>query len=74
MHLNVFKIPLKAWIPLFGFAAAIASFRSGWKATALSPASPAADPPSLLEPEAEDASRTSDKLQDSTTDTGYNAQ
>ncbi|KAI9449100.1 hypothetical protein BJY52DRAFT_1192890 [Lactarius psammicola] len=29
------------WVSLFGFAAAMASFRSGWKATALPPPPPA---------------------------------
>jgi hypothetical protein len=66
--------PLKAWVSLFGFVAAIASFRSAWKATALPPATSAADPPSLPELEAKDASRTSDKPQYSTTDSGYNVQ
>ncbi|KAH9167835.1 hypothetical protein EDB89DRAFT_1995071 [Lactarius sanguifluus] len=32
------------WVSLFGFAAAITSFRSGWKATALSPPPPLAEP------------------------------
>ncbi|KAH9167832.1 hypothetical protein EDB89DRAFT_2206507 [Lactarius sanguifluus] len=31
------------WVSLFGFAAAIASFRSGWKATALPPPPPPAE-------------------------------
>ncbi|KAH9013243.1 hypothetical protein EDB84DRAFT_1424150 [Lactarius hengduanensis] len=32
------------WVSLFGFAAAITSFRSGWKATALPPPPPPAEP------------------------------
>jgi hypothetical protein len=61
----------QAWVSLFGFAAALASFRSGWKATALPPAGSSTTPSSLVESEAGDAS---DKPQDSTTDAGYNAQ
>ncbi|KAH9025508.1 hypothetical protein EDB85DRAFT_1982397 [Lactarius pseudohatsudake] len=41
------------WVSLFGFAAAIASFRSGWKATALPPPPPPAEP-------SEDAPEVSD--------------
>lgn len=60
-----------AWVSLFGLAAAIASFRNGWKATALPPSKPSTEPSSTPEPEAEDTSRTSDKQQGSATDIGY---
>ncbi|KAF8492622.1 hypothetical protein F5888DRAFT_1806745 [Russula emetica] len=59
------------WISLFGLAAAIASFRNGWKATALPLSKPSAEPPSPPETEAEDTSRISDKQQGSATDIGY---
>jgi len=60
-----------AWISLFGLAAAIASFRNGWKATALPPSKPSTEPPSPPEPEPEDTSRIPDKQQGSATDIGY---
>jgi len=60
-----------AWVSFFGLAAAIASFRSGWKATALPHTTPSAVPPSPPEPEAEDIPRISDKPQGSTADSGY---
>ncbi|KAI0255160.1 hypothetical protein BJV78DRAFT_1119946 [Lactifluus subvellereus] len=63
-----------AWVSLFGLAAAIASFRSGWKATVLPPSPPPAEPSSLLEPEAEGSSTVSDNSQGLATDTGYNTQ
>jgi len=62
-----------AWISLFGLAAAIASFRNGWKATALPPSKPSTEPPSPPEPEEEDTSRISEKQQGSATDIGYEA-
>ncbi|KAI9441042.1 hypothetical protein BJY52DRAFT_1195284 [Lactarius psammicola] len=40
----VFSEMTLAWDSLFGFAAAIASFRSGWKTTALAPPLPPAEP------------------------------
>lgn len=63
-----------AWVSLFGFAAALASFRSGWKATALPPSVPPTNPFSPVELEAGDTCRISDKPQDSTADAGYTAQ
>jgi len=65
---------LQAWVSLFGFAAALASFRSGWKATALPLSVPSTNPSSPVESEAGDACRISDKPQDSTADAGYTAQ
>ncbi|KAH9995646.1 hypothetical protein BJV74DRAFT_829184 [Russula compacta] len=50
------------WVSLFGLAAAIASFRSGWKATALPPS--VEEPPSVLGSEAEATSRISEKQQE----------
>ncbi|KAH8983398.1 hypothetical protein EDB86DRAFT_3247011 [Lactarius hatsudake] len=38
------KRPTQIWISLFGFAAAIAPLRSGWKVNALSPPPPPAEP------------------------------
>jgi len=58
------------WISLFGLAAAIVSFRSGWNATALPPSAPSVEP----EPEAEKASgsgNADEAPQGSTSDTGY---
>ena len=69
-HLNL----LQAWVSLFGFAAALASFRSGWKATALPPSPPSTNPSSPVESVTEEACRISDKSQDSTANPGYNAQ
>ncbi|KAF8486270.1 hypothetical protein DFH94DRAFT_177832 [Russula ochroleuca] len=60
-----------AWISFFGLAAAIASFRNGWKATALPPSTPPAEPLPPPETEAEDTPRISDKPQGSATDVGY---
>ncbi|KAH9998938.1 hypothetical protein BJV77DRAFT_1058526 [Russula vinacea] len=51
-----------AWISFFGLVAAIASFRNGWKATALPPSTPST-PLSPPEPETEDTPRISDKQQ-----------
>ena len=65
---------LQAWVSLFGFAAALASFRSGWKATALPLSVPSTNPSSPVESDAGDACRVSDKPQDSTADAGYTAQ
>jgi len=48
------------WVSLFGLAAAIGSFRSGWKATALLPPPP---PPPLTELSEGDASAVSDEPQ-----------
>ncbi|KAI9453331.1 hypothetical protein F5148DRAFT_1300871 [Russula earlei] len=63
-----------AWVSLFGFAAAIASFRSGWKATALPPPARSAESPSPQEPEAEETSSNSDEQQGSTAQAGYEIQ
>jgi hypothetical protein len=65
------KTSFQAWISFFGLAAAIASFRSGWKATALPLTAPSAEPPSPPEPEPEDTPRISDKPQGSSADAGY---
>jgi hypothetical protein len=62
------KTSFQAWISFFGLAAAIASFRSGWKATALPPTTPSAEPLSPPEPESEDTPKISDKPQGSTAD------
>ena len=67
------KPSFQAWISFFGLAAAIASFRSGWKATALPPTTPSAESLSPPEPESEDTPKISisDKPQGSTADAGY---
>lgn len=70
VHTDENKNSFQAWISFFGLVAAIASFRNGWKATALPPSTPST-PLSPPEPETEDTPRISDKQQGSATDVGY---
>jgi hypothetical protein len=63
----------QTWVSLFGLAAAIVSFRSGWNATVLPPSAASVEP----EPEAEKTSGNADAdgaPQGSTSDTGYDIQ
>jgi len=45
----IISVPVQIWVGLFGLIAAIASFRSGWKATAL-PSQSSSDSTDLSEP------------------------
>jgi hypothetical protein len=69
-----FARQIKIWVSLFGLAAAIGSFRSGWKATVLPPppSPPPAESPSVSEPKGEGTSTESDTSQVLPADTGYN--